>query len=92
MTKQPWKEIAARAWDLRPSWWENAFLAVIGVVAMWWLDIAWWRLAIGYTFAYTAIFGLLGWLDLENEAADLREAEEALKDLGNPTDVEGNDG
>lgn len=76
------RQIAARAWDLRPIWWENAAIAAACLVAMWWLDISWWKFAIAYVLAYAAIFGAIGWLDLENEAAALAEAEDSLRDLG----------
>ena len=76
------RQIAARAWDLRPTWWENAVAVVAGLAGMWWLDISWWKLSIAYAFVYAALFGVLGWLDLENEAAALTEAEDSLRDLG----------
>jgi hypothetical protein len=77
MNRPGWRDVAARAWELRPAGAELVAVAAAIVAAVLVLDMAWW-LAVSAAIASGAIvLGVLAWLDLAGEAE-----QEAASDEG----------
>jgi hypothetical protein len=75
MTRPTWWRIAARAWDIGPTWKDAAALAIVAFALMW-FGTPWWAALTAVVVGAVAVFGALGWLELLNEAAEGDQAEE----------------
>lgn len=69
MTGPSSREIAARAWEMRPTWQENAVLAVVLTAVTLVFGFEWWMTVAGYVVAVPAWCAAFGWLELLNEEA-----------------------
>lgn len=72
MTRPSVRQVAARAWQIGPTWPDVAALALVNVALIWW-GVPWLPMVLASVVAGAGLFGLLGWLDLLNEAAGQSE-------------------
>jgi hypothetical protein len=70
------REVAARGWELGPTWVDAVGLVVLVVGVAWWWDLSWLIAALLSLAAYAVLFGGIAWLDLANEEAEAGERTE----------------
>lgn len=75
MTRPSVRQVVARAWQIGPTWPDVAALAAVDVALIWW-GVPWLPLVAASVVACAVLFGLLGWLDLQNEDAGQAGTEE----------------
>lgn len=64
------RQVASRAWEMRPTWRENAVLTVLGLATLWFYGWPWWLPILIYVLMIPVSAVLFAWLELSNETAE----------------------
>ncbi|MFI6595030.1 hypothetical protein ACIBHX_02210 [Nonomuraea sp. NPDC050536] len=68
--RPPLRQITARAWEIAaPSWWDAAWVAVLGFAAIVVVGLPWWAFPPLLAVCCSLGYGLIAYLELANETA-----------------------